>query len=156
MPSSQRLAGLSLVQLARSSTPTSTPNASPLPGAPYDTSAFVILAAVLGSIVLGIAFLWMVKCAYADRLLQQANRRDYGPGYLLPLSSTSSHSPTRSVYQRAYQIILFSADGQIPAEDLRYGSQGSSELLFTRQPRFLLMFLRHGRTTMTQPIRPEF
>jgi hypothetical protein len=111
---------------------------------------------VLGSIVLGIAFLWLVKCAYADRLLRQANRRDDGSGYLLPISSTSSRSPTRSVYQRAYQIILFSADGRILAEYLRYGSQESSELLFMRQLRFLLLILRHGRTTMTPPIRPEF
>jgi hypothetical protein len=69
----------------------------------------------------------------------------------------------RPVHQRdqyirePIKLSSFLADGRIPTQYLRYGSQGSSEPLFTRQPRFLLlMFLRHGRTTMTQLIRPGF
>lgn len=149
------LISLSFVRLEKSSAPASTSTAPPLSGAPYDPSAFVILAAVLGSIVLGIAFLWLVKCAYADRLLRQASRRRQGSGYLLPLSSTSSGSPTRFVCQIAYHVILFLADGRTHTEQPPYGSQGSSESLFLTQPKFLLsMFLRHGPMTTTQRIRP--
>jgi hypothetical protein len=74
---------------------TNTPTPKPAPGTPYDTSAFVILAAVLGSVAVGIALLWLGKRAFGDPLLRQAERHSRSPGYLLSVSPTSPASTQR-------------------------------------------------------------
>ncbi|KAK3305971.1 uncharacterized protein B0T15DRAFT_533946 [Chaetomium strumarium] len=62
--------------------------------APHDTSAFVILAAALGSLALGLFFLCLAKCAFANPVLRQIRRqrRAQAPGHILPVSTTPSSS----------------------------------------------------------------
>jgi len=88
------IVGFNLVRLDTLSS-TNTPTPTPASGAPYDTSAFVILAAVLGSVAVGIALLWLGKRAFGDPLLRQAERHRRSPGYLLSVSPTPPVSSRR-------------------------------------------------------------
>jgi hypothetical protein len=91
-PSSENSISLDASLISRSNP---TPTSVAAPPDDHDASAFVILAAVLGSIAFAVAFLWLMKRAFADPLLRQARRQRLVTGYLAPGSSTSSDSTSR-------------------------------------------------------------
>ena len=84
-----------LVRFDTASLAPTAPTPTPMPGPPYDSSPFVILAAVLGSLAFGIGVLWLARCAYVDPLLRQARRADPDSWYTLRLPPPSPGSIKR-------------------------------------------------------------
>lgn len=89
----------STASLVRDTAAIDSPGASPPLPAPVpepptqDTSAVIILAAVIGSLVFAVAFLWMTKRIFGDLILQSAmgvRRRGRVSSYVLPISSSAS------------------------------------------------------------------